>query len=272
MHSVIKYKAICMKVKIIEKKGGKLSFLLEDSTPAFANALRRVMTSEVPTMAIEWVEMRENNSALFDEVIAHRLGLIPLRFDPKKFNLADDCECEGKGCPLCQVVFVLESTGPCIAYSGDMKSSNREVKPTDPNFPIVELLKGHRIKFEAAAKLGAGMKHAKFQAANVAYQYYPELAVAQGAPHKDLDRGVKACPKGALSMKGSKPVLDPELCNLSGSCGAASNGAIKVEGNPAKFLFRVESVSGLDPEYIVYKAAEILESKAKEFRKELKDL
>ncbi len=261
-----------MKIKIIKNKGDKLGFVLEDSTPAFANALRRIMTSEVPTMAIDWVDMHDNNSALFDEVIAHRLGMIPLTFDPKKFNFADGCECEGKGCPLCQVVFVLEKTGPATVHSGDMKSSNREVKPTSPDFPIIELLKGHTIKFEAVAKLGVGTKHAKFQAANVAYQYYPELKLKEGASHADLSKGVKACPKGALSMKGSKPSLDSEICTFSKSCEQASNGGIKIEGNPSKFVFRVESVSGLEPEYIVRKASEVLESKAGEFKKELKDL
>lgn len=261
-----------MKVRIIEKKGEKLSFVLEETTPAFANALRRIMVSEVPTMAVETVDMSENNSALFDEVIAHRIALIPIEFDPEKFNFMDECKCEGKGCPLCQVVFVLEKTGPGIAYSGDMKSSNREVKPTDPNFPIVELLKGHNIKFEATARLGTGLRHAKFQAANVSYQYYPELRLSEGASAKDIEKGVKACPKGALSMKGSKPSLDSELCNLSKSCEAASNGAIKVNGDETKFIFRVESVSGLDPEYIVQKASEILAGKAENFKKELKDI
>ena len=261
-----------MKVKIIEKKGDKLSFVLEDSTPAFANALRRIMTSEVPTMAIDWVEMRENDSALFDEVVAHRLGMIPLAFDPKKFNFQDECECEGKGCPLCNVTLVLEKTGPSIAHSGDLKSSNKEVKPTDPNFPIVELLKGHVIKLDAVASLGTGIKHAKFQASNVSYQYYPELKLKDGASQKDIEKGVKACPKGALSMKGTKPSLDSELCNFSKSCELASNGAIKIEGNPASFVFRIESVSGLEPEYIVQKAAEILEAKSEEFKKQLKEL
>jgi len=261
-----------MKLKIIQKKGDRLTFVLEDSTPAFANALRRIMTSEVPTMAMDWVEMRENNSALFDEVITHRLGMIPLEFDPKKFNLADDCECEGKGCTLCQVVFALEKTGPATVYSSDMKSSNKEVKPTSPDFPIVELLKGHRIKFEAVARLGMGIRHAKFQAANVSYQYYPELKLSPNAAHRDIEKGVKACPKGALSMRGSKPSLDPELCTFSKSCESASGGAIKVEGVPTSFIFRVESVSGLDPEYIVQKAAEVLESKAEEFKKGLKEL
>lgn len=261
-----------MKVRIISKKGDKLSFVLEESTPAFANAIRRIMTSEVPTMAIEWVDMMQNNSALFDEIIAHRLGMIPLVFEPDKFNFTDECKCEGKGCPLCQVVFVAEATGPRIVYSGDMKSSNKEVKPTDPNFPIIELLKGQSIKFEAVAKLGFGSKHAKFQAANVAYKYYPEIKVMEGASQKDLEKGVKACPKGALSMKGSKTVLDSELCNFSRSCEAASNGSIKIEGDQTRFIFEIETVSGLEPTYIVEKAAEILGAKAEEFKKELKDI
>ena len=261
-----------MKIEMLENKGGKLRFILEDSTPAFANAMRRIMSSEVPTMSIELVEMRENNSALFDEIIAHRLGLIPLRFDPKKFNFTNDCECEGAGCPLCQVVFVLEKNGPGIAYSGDMKSSNKDVKPTDPGFPIVELLKGHNIKLDAVARLGLGISHAKFQAANVSYQYYPELIFKKDAPEKEIEKGVKACPKGALSMKGKIPVLNPKLCNFFKSCEAASDHAIDIKGNPNKFIFSLETVSGLGPEYIVQKAAEILGSKAEEFKKALKDL
>ncbi len=259
-----------MKIRILKKKGEKLNFLIEGVTPAFANALRRIMISEVPTLAIEWVEFRENNSTLFDEMIAHRLALIPLKFDPTKFNLAEDCKCGGKGCPLCQVVFVLEKSGHHVVYSGDMKSSNRDVRPTDPRFPVIELLKNQKIKLEAVAKLGLGNDHAKFQAANASYQYFPEIEVLNPAKAK---RAIKSCPKGLLRLRGRGAVItDPAECDLCAACAEASEGGIRIKGDPNKFIFRVESISGLDPAYIVSKSAEILEKKAEGFKSDLKKL
>ena len=70
-----------MNIKILEKSDMKVRFLLEKASPAFANALRRVAKNEVPTLAIEYVDFEENTSGMFDELIAHRLGLIPLTFD-----------------------------------------------------------------------------------------------------------------------------------------------------------------------------------------------
>jgi len=258
-----------MKVSLIEKKGIKVSFLLNGATPAFANALRRIMVSEVPTMAIDTVDFLENSSALFDEMVAHRLGMLPISFDPSKFNSGKSCKCGGKGCSLCQAVFVIEKTGPGMVYSGDMKSSGKEVRPTSPDFPIVELLAGQKIKLEATASLGIGKEHAKWQAANASYQYYPELVVKD---MKEARKCLRACPKGLIKIKGTKLVIsDPEKCDLCKACMEGCRG-IEVKGDPTRFIFRVESISGLKPEYIVAKAAEILEEKAEGFKKELKKL
>ncbi len=246
-----------MKIKILRKKDPHLEFMIEGVTPAFVNALRRIMVSEVPTLAVEWADIEENNSVIFDEMLAHRLGMLPLVFDPKKLNFTENCKCDGKGCALCQAVLVLEKEGPCVVHSGDLKSSNREVKPTDPRFPLVELLKGQSVKLSAVARLGTGRQHAKWQAANASYQYYPELkeSKATGAPR---------CPRDCLKKVGSKVSFkDPTKCDL---CGACAEAGVKIVGNPNKFIFRVESVSGLKPEYIVSKAVEILAGKASELK------
>jgi DNA-directed RNA polymerase subunit D len=259
-----------MKIKILKKKGDVLAFVLEGSTPAFANALRRIMVSEIPTLAIKWVDFHDNSSVMFDEMIAHRLSMIPLKFDPGKFNVPDECRCEGKGCSLCQVVFALQKTGPGIAYSGDMKSSNKGVKPIDDRFPIVELLKGHRIELEAVAHLGLGKSHARWQAANASYQYYPEIISGEC---KNASRVVSECPTGALKLKYKKVEFDdPVLCNLCRKCEEVCTGDLKVRGDPTRFIFRVESVSGLEPAYIVEKAAEVLQQKAEEFKKNMSKL
>ena len=67
-------------IKILKKTNKKMEFILNNADAAFANALRRIMIGEIPTMAVEYVDIEENTSGLFDEVISHRLGLIPLSF------------------------------------------------------------------------------------------------------------------------------------------------------------------------------------------------
>lgn len=254
-----------MKIRILKKKKDVLTFILEGSSPAFANALRRIMVSEVPTLAVEWVDFNNNSSILFDEIIAHRLGMIPLKFDPSKFNLPDDCRCEGKGCPLCQVVFALEKTESGIAHSGDMKSSNKYVKPTDARFPIIELLKGQGIRLEAVSRMGIGKRHSRWQAAISSYQYFPDSVTGTC---KNAKKVIASCPTGALKLKYSKVDFgDPVLCNLCKKCEETCGGDFRIKADPTKFIFRVETVSGLEPAYIVQKAVEVLESKAEEFKK-----
>ena len=82
-----------MEVKVLskDKEKGKISFILKDTNVFVANTLRRLIIEEVPTLAIEDVDFKENSSALYDEIVAHRLGLIPIKTDLKSYNLPEEC-------------------------------------------------------------------------------------------------------------------------------------------------------------------------------------
>jgi DNA-directed RNA polymerase subunit D len=159
-----------MKIQIVEKNDSEIKFVIQEITDAFANELRRVMMSEVPTMAIEWVDFKKNDSVVNDELLSNRLGQVPLTFDRKAYELPEECKCEGKGCSRCQVEMVLKKKGPGMIYSGDLKTKAKDVKPVFDNIPIVELFEGEELQFEAIAQLGKGKTHAKWQGAVVGYK------------------------------------------------------------------------------------------------------
>ncbi|MHA1861394.1 MAG: DNA-directed RNA polymerase subunit D, partial [Candidatus Ranarchaeia archaeon] len=70
-----------VELRILDKDEEQIRFILKDVDVAFANALRRTILTEVPALAIDEVVIVENSSALYDEILAHRLGLIPLKTD-----------------------------------------------------------------------------------------------------------------------------------------------------------------------------------------------
>ncbi len=251
-----------MKVEILEKSEREIKFVLHGANPQFANALRKTMMAGVPVLAVKEVDFYENSSALFDELLAHRLALIPLTFDPKELKLKEECSCNGKGCALCQVVLVLDKTGPCIVRAGDLKSTHESVKPLYPEMPIVELLEGQRVKLEATAVLGFGSEHARWQAAKAFYRYYPYVA-KEGKKTKEA---MKICPKNALFEEGGKLKVTMD-CDLCGEC-MKVDPELEIKGDDTKFIFTVESVCGLSAEQIVLKAVEVLEKKLKELKKE----
>lgn len=89
-----------------------MRFTLKNCDSSFANALRRVMIAEIPTLAMHSCEIFVNTSPLFDDHISHRLGLLVLKSTAARFmNSYLDCSCEPEhGCPLCRVQFELDVT------------------------------------------------------------------------------------------------------------------------------------------------------------------
>ena len=255
----------------MEKNDDVIKFRIKGITPGFANLLRRVLIGEVPTMAIEWVDFHVNTSMLWDEVLAHRLGLIPLTFDPDFFMLPE--ECEDPNSPQCQVILVLDKKGPCTVYSGDLKSSDERVKPLYDNIPIVKLLEGQELKLEAVAQLGVGREHAKWQASVASYVNVPKIVIEPEKCKKD--KKCWDCIKALVGeVSGKKVVLeDPSKLELATVCKErCPEGAIEISFKEDEFIFTVERTCGLTAEQVLKQAIKVMEKKFDEFLSLLQEL
>ena len=133
-----------MEIDIKQKDESHLLFTIEGVNDAFINAIRRISTVEVPTMAIETVEILKNDAKIFDEALAHRLGLVPLKTDIESMVLASDCDCEDY-CPSCSVTLLLKEIGPKTVYSGDLQSQDPDVVPVHDTIPLLKLKDGQEV-------------------------------------------------------------------------------------------------------------------------------
>jgi DNA-directed RNA polymerase subunit D len=253
-----------------DKKTGKLVFLFKGASPAFANMLRKMIIDEVPTMAIEDVEFRKNSSVLYDEIIAHRLGLIPLKTDLKSYTVKDECKCEGEGCNRCELKLVLKQKTGGIVYASDMDSKDPKVVPVHPNTPIVKLGKGQVLEFEATAAMGRGKEHVKWAPGLVFYKYNPSIDVTKDV--KDHKAVVESCPVNVFELKNNKAVVNAKKefrCHLCGNC-LEADPKMKLNEKDDEFIFTVEPWGQLSAKEMVEEAMNIFKSKVDEFSKQLK--
>ena len=174
-------------VKISAADQTHVDFQLSRTNLSFANSLRRVIQAEVPTIAIDLVEVEVNTSVLADEFIAHRLGLIPL--DSKNvadLNYSRDCDCE-QYCEQCSVTLTLnakcQSDEIMKVYASDLVTDGRHSssvgKPiiTDPDglgCLIAKLRRDQELRLTCIAKKGIAKEHAKWMPTSaVGFEYDP---------------------------------------------------------------------------------------------------
>ncbi len=276
-----------MKINVLEMTPTKAEFVISETNPSFANALRRTIVSDVPKMALNNIEFHlgpimdegsqayESISPLFDEIVAHRLSLVPIPTDLEQFNLRAKCACGGEGCPSCTIMYSLNKKGPCTVYSGDLEPLGSEkYRVKDDLIPIVKLADDQALLVYATAELGTGRQHAKWQATvGAGYRYFAKIEIDSAK----CDVGcscAEICPKGVLAKDGRKIVVKhAEKCNLCNSCvEMCETEAIKVTGDQSKILFRFETDGSIPAKDVLLKGLRMLEEGFEQVREQVSSL
>jgi len=253
-----------LKTTIVSLTEDTIRFLLEGVDVAFANALRRTMVSEVPIMTIDDIFYFDNSSLVPDELLAHRIGLVPLKTDLDSYVLPEDCDCNAElGCPKCRAVLTMDveaKEGRVTVYSGDLVSQDPKITPASTRIPLAKLAPGQSIRFEAYAQLGQGKYHVKWSPVSMCV--YQNVALVPGKEKAAMQECVDAC-GGAAALKGDKlKVIDIQRFESCKRCRElVSHSEIMSNLKGDEFLFTVESNGALTPERIVEEAVKVLKRK-----------
>jgi DNA-directed RNA polymerase subunit D len=270
-----------MEIKFSSLDDTLARFTLAGASPAFANAFRRAMIGEVPTLAIEDVRIYDNTSAFFDEMLAHRLGLIPIKTDLSTYSTQENCTCGGAGCPGCTVTFTLSVEGPKTVLSSDLIPQDPKATPVYDNIPIVKLIKGQKLVVEAKAILNTGREHAKWQPTLVCgFKNFPEVSISEACDA--CGNCVDECPRDVLAVRGKKVEVvkgklpDCSMCKLcERACLASGIGdepAITISAEADRYIFVVESDGSLPVKEIMNRALQYIRDQSNELERQISEI
>eukprot|EP00924_Labyrinthula_sp_SR-Ha-C_P009539 maker-scaffold_2-snap-gene-27.0-mRNA-1 protein AED:0.01 eAED:0.01 QI:54/1/1/1/1/1/3/207/320 len=288
--------SVTPKIEIKEITDSSIHFYLYNCDVSMANALRRVMIGEVPTLAIDLVEIQENSSVLIDEMISHRLGLLPLRVETSDgsngvdmFNYKRECTCEDS-CPNCSAQFTLDAYNPGPEtvkniFTSDLTYINegKKIFPASDDICIIKLGKGQRLKLSAIANKGISKIHAKWSPVSTAvFAYEADISLDEtmwqevtSAQKKEF---VGICPAKVFGFdeRQQKVVVERNQdCVFCDECVKLSDTwQVRKDSPPFvivrevknKYLFKVETTGSLKPVEIVMGAFKVLRTKLENLR------
>lgn len=275
------------KLRITELTYDLCEFELTDTDPDIANALRRVMIAEVPTVAIDLVEIEMNTTVLNDEFIAHRLGLIPLishaveqmstpyegdgDFQEIEFHLDVHCTSDET-----QNVTSLDLVR---VQNHELDPALSSIRPIDGGevqrgILIVKMRKGQELKLKAKARKGIGKDHAKWSpVATARFKYVPDIALdEQGLEDLSEVEKIELAESDPTKTFGLHPhtrkfiVNDTKNYNYNGEIeeklkDMGRPSLVKIRQKQDHFVFTIESTGALHPEDIVRQSIAVLQQK-----------
>ncbi len=235
-----------------EKKDNKISFKAK-ITESLANAIRRYI-NQIPVAAVDEVEIIKNDSPLYDETVAHRIGLIPIKEDK---SLKEGSEVKLK----------LETNKEGTVYSSELKG---KMSPAYDSIPITVLNKNQEMELVGYVRLGKGETHSKFSPGLMFCRNVVSLKVDKDCPKEILN----LCSKGALEEKEGKVVVkDSSICDACEVCveECEKRGKNSVEITPTdELLIGIESFGQIEKKDIFLRAIDVLKKDLKEFSKKIK--
>lgn len=286
------------RVEIFNMKDNMLNFTLSQTDTSMANAWRRVMIAEVPTMAIDLVEIEQNSTVLHDEFIAHRLGLIPLHSSKVgEFRYTRDCDCD-TNCPRCSVEYELNvvckeaqtidvtshdlrPVGPhshdVLPVHSDVSTSMDQMgedRPDQSGILIVRMRKGQEVKLKALAKKGVGKEHGKWQpTCGTVFQYDPDIEInydrMDELTEEQKQEWVNSCPTKVYKYNEEKKQVEIEnaaACMFCNECKIKAEqlerpDLVKIGTKPDRFIFSVETTGALAPQEVAMTSIQVLRQK-----------
>lgn len=302
-----------MKAEIIKNEGNQIQLLLKDAKTSEVNALRRTILTDVPKMAISRVrfemgliddngESYESVNVLPDEVIAHRLAMLPIptyydRFcfpeeDPANEGLPED----QWGSPASQIIYHCSVRGPSkdseeesvVVRAGDLNvlgEADLQIPEQYKGIPLTTVIRGQYLEFYAYAVIGRGSEHAKFIPASGVTFYRREVArlVTKGKKSKVLfDLALTTEDGRAIDAKlfGKDRVIDDidtveEIRRALAHVSRGTNrdidfgNSIVLDEVAGEFIFTYETDGALKPEEVFNRACEELSARFNRISDEL---
>lgn len=269
----------------------QIQFTLEGIDASFSNAIRRVCIAEVPTLAIDLVEVLENSSVLCDEFISHRLGLIPIVSTvAKEMSFPYETTLDEES-GRTEIEFELTAKGSSDqtydVTSGHLTSFDKRVFPVkhaslDENNPdptkagilVVKLRKHQEVKLRCTARKGIGKDHAKWSpVATAVFRYEPVIDINRALMDtlnvSEKRSFVESCPGRLLRYdeesdsvqveKNAAYSYDGEIMKKADDLGKP--GLVNIRPNMNKVNFTIETTGALPPEEVVHQGLEILKTK-----------
>mmetsp|Transcript_5063 Transcript_5063/g.7558 ORF Transcript_5063/g.7558 Transcript_5063/m.7558 type:complete len:270 (+) Transcript_5063:410-1219(+) len=252
-----------------------------------ANAIRRILLSEVPAMAFEQIYIRNNTSVLVDEVLSHRIGLLPIQADPRFFHFrgsepqTDANTIEFELCVSCP-----KGQKEKKIYSGDLVwhplGSQEEdfestpIKMVHDDILLAILGPGQEIHLTARAEKGVGEDHVKFSPVCTAfYRILPEISLNVDIEDELAEELVEKCPMRVFDIedlgktKKKAVVSRPRNCTVCRECIREPEWQprIDISRNKQHFIFTIESTGALAPELIFHMALKVFLEKLEVIKK-----